>query len=178
MATSEQNRVGESGLPASIEAEKAILGAILLDNAKYYEASETLNPDYFSLESHRRVYARIRELLESQRTADIITLSEELRQQQQLESIGGVAYLASLTDGVAVRTSILHYVHIVRDKYLSRRLIEIANKAMMRAYEQSEPVADVLGATEQDVMKLSEVSVTRDFADVPEIVSKSFGSID
>ena len=178
MATSEQQRVGEGGLPSSLEAEKAILGAILLDNVKYYEASETLNPDYFSLESHRRIYARIRELLESQRQADIITISEELRQQQQLESVGGVAYLASLTDGVAVRTSILHYVHIVRDKFLSRRLIEIANKAMMRAYEQSEPVSDVLGATEQEVMKLSEVSITRDFATVPEIVSQSFGSLD
>ena len=178
MATSEQQRVGEGGLPASLEAERAILGAILLDNTKYYEASETLNPDFFSLESHRRIYARVREIMESQRQADIITLSEELRQQQQLESVGGVAYLASLTDGVAIRTSILHYVHIVRDKFLSRRLIEIANKAMMRAYEQSEPVADVLGGTEQEVMKLSEASVTRDFATIPEIVSQSFGSVD
>ena len=176
MATTEQ-RI-EGGLPASLDAERAILGAILLDNAKYYELSGTFSGEEFSLDSHRRVYGRIRDLIESQRAADIITVSEELRQQQQLESIGGVAYLASLTDGVAVRTSILHYVNIVRDKFLSRRLIEIANRATLRAYEQSEPVGDILGSTEQEMMELSEASIARDFASIPKIVQDSFGSID
>src|SRR5215471_10044446 len=161
MATTDQ-RI-ENSLPAAIDVERVVLGSILLDNAKYYELSP-FSGEEFSLES--------------QRAADLITVSEELRRQQQLESIGGVAYLASLTDGIVSRTSIVHYVNIVRDKYLARKLIEIANRAMLRAYEQSDPVGDILGSTEEEVMKLSEDSATRDFSGIPEIVRDSFGSVD
>lgn len=156
-------------LPASVEAERAILGAILLDNAKYQEA---IRPDYFSRDSNRRIYAAIAKLLDSGVQADIITLSEELRQQQQLENIGGVAYLAGLTDGVAVRTSILHYVNIVRDKYVSRQIIEKAELLKLRAYEQTEPVADIIGTAEQDFSRLAEAgsaSRIKNFYDIPDI---------
>ena len=146
MATTDQ-RI-ENSLPAAIDVERVVLGSILLDNAKYYELSPFTGEE-FSLDSHRRIYGRIRDLIESQRAADLITVSEELRRQQQLESIGGVAYLASLTDGIVSRTSIVHYVNIVRDKFLARKLIEIANRAMLRAYEQSDPVGDILGSTEE-----------------------------
>jgi replicative DNA helicase len=176
MATVEQ-RI-EGGMPVSEDAEKAILGAILLDNAKYFEASEFLSGDEFAIESHRRIFARVRDLIESQRPADIITLSEQLRQQQQLESVGGVSYLASLTDGVSSRSSIINYVNIVKDKKLLRGLIHLANKAMLRAYEQSEPVQEILGGTESDLMALAEANITSGFSTVKEIVRDSFGSID
>ena len=128
---------------ANVDAERAILGAILLDNAKYYELSGAFSGEEFSLDSHRRIYGRIHDLIDSQRAADIVTVSEELRQHQQLESIGGVAYRASLTDGVAVRTSILHYVSIVREKAALRRAIHLADAVRRAAIAPGADISEI-----------------------------------
>src|SRR6516164_1119385 len=84
----------DAGLPANIDAEKTILGAILLDNAAHAEAAERLEPDDFSLDSHRRIYLRMSELRDSGRAIDIVTLAEELGRYKEVEAVGGVAYLA------------------------------------------------------------------------------------
>src|SRR6266545_6046403 len=86
-------------LPVNIEAERSILGAILLDNFCYTQAA-AMHTDDFSLDSHRRIFSRMVELSESGRAIDYVTLSEELSRHKELEAIGGVSYLASLTDGL------------------------------------------------------------------------------
>lgn len=116
--------------------------------------------------------------MEEHKPVDIITLTEELRTQQQLEAVGGVAYIASLTDGLPQRPSIQHYVKIVKDKALLRGLIHIANSSISRAYLQSDPVEDILGAAETEILELAEESVSTGFKRVTEIVKDSFGSID
>src|ERR1700761_8671726 len=93
----------DAGLPANVDAEKTILGAILLDNAAHSEAAEKLVPDDFSLDSHRRIYQRMGEVLTAQRAVDIVTLSNELARYKEIEAVGGVAYLASLTEGLPRR---------------------------------------------------------------------------
>ncbi len=90
----------DAGLPANIDAEKTILGAILLDNAAHSEAAERLEADDFSLDSHRRIFLRMSELMNAQRAVDIVTLANELARSKEIESVGGVAYLASLTEGL------------------------------------------------------------------------------
>jgi replicative DNA helicase len=176
VATTDQSL--ERGLPASIEAERSILGAILLDNVLYNEAAEQLRPDHFSLDSHRRIFGRMMELAESSRPIDIITLAEELARRKEVESVGGVAYISSLTDGVPRRPSIEHYVKIVKDKALLRSLITAAQNAVARALDQSETAEDILDATETDIFRLSDDRIGRGFVGVEEIVRDSFGSID
>jgi replicative DNA helicase len=88
----------DAGLPANVDAEKTILGAILLDNAAHSEAAEKIEADDFSLDSHRRIYLRMSQLLDSQRAVDIVTLANELARYKEVEAVGGVAYLASLTE--------------------------------------------------------------------------------
>ena len=105
-----------STLPANVDAERSILGAILLDNLSYNQAAEHLRPEDFSLDSHRRIYSRMIDLAESSRPIDIITLVEELERNKELQAIGDMAYVSSLLDGVPDRPSIEHYVKIVRDK--------------------------------------------------------------
>src|SRR5215813_8689853 len=87
-------------MPANVEAERSILGAILLDNLAYNQAAEHLHPDDFSLDSHRRIYARMIDLAESSRPIDMITLVEELDRRKELEAIGDVGYVSGLVDGV------------------------------------------------------------------------------
>ncbi len=168
----------DRGLPASVEAERSILGAILLDNHSYNEAAEKLRPEDFSLDSHRRIYSRMAELIDARRAVDIVTLAEELARRKEVEAVGGVAYLASLTEGLPRRPSIEEYVRIVKDKSLSRQLIGICNTAITRAADQSDEALVVLDAAESGLLEVSERGITRGFAGIPEIVRDSFGTID
>src|SRR6516162_2547800 len=168
----------ERGLPVSIEAERSILGAILLDNAMYDQAAELLGPDDFSLDAHRRIYARMRELQETGRPVDMITLSEELDRKREVEAIGGVAYLSSLIDGVPERPSIEHYVRIVRNKALLRGLINAAQTAIAEAIEHSDEAQEVLGRAEEAIFRLSEGRIGQTFMNIPDIIRNSFGSLE
>jgi len=168
----------DRGLPASVEAERSILGAILLDNHSYNEAAEKLRWEDFSLDSHRRIFSRMAELIDAHRAIDIVTLSEELARRKEVEGVGGVAYLASLTEGLPRRPSIEEYVRIVKDKSLARQLIAICNTAITRATDQSEEALVVLDSAESGLLEVSERGITRGFAGIPEIVRDSFGTID
>src|ERR1700676_4132258 len=110
-------------LPANVEAERSILGAILLDNLAYNEAAEHLKRENFSLDSHRRVFTRMVDLAESSRPIDMITLVEELDRRKELEAIGDGGCISVWVGGVPDRPSIEHYIKIVRDKALLRGLI-------------------------------------------------------
>ncbi len=176
MATSEYSIA--STLPANVDAERSILGAILLDNLSYHQAAEHLKPDDFSLDSHRRIYTRMQDLMESARPIDIITLIEELDRHKELQTIGGLGYVSGLVDGVPDRPSIEHYVKIVRDKALLRGLIHTANAAMARASEQSDPAEEILNDAEAAIFQLSEKRIGRGFLGIQEIVKDSFGSVD
>src|ERR1700679_4078254 len=138
----------DQGLPASIDAEKTILGAILLDNAAHSEAAEKLEADDFSLDSHKRIYIRMSELMDEQRAVDIVTLSHLLAKYKEVESVGGVAYLASLTEGLPRRPVIEEYIRIVKDKSLLRRLMMICSAAIARAADQRETALEGMGAAE------------------------------
>jgi replicative DNA helicase len=168
----------DAGLPANLDAEKTILGAILLDNAAHAEASARLEPDDFSLDSHRRIYQRMGELINSERVVDIVTLANELSRYKEVESVGGVAYLASLTEGLPRRPVIEEYIRIVKDKSLLRKLMLICSAAIARAAEQSDTALDVLGDAEQRLLEVSEKGVTNGLQPIDQIVEHSFGTID
>ena len=168
----------DAGLPANVDAEKTILGAILLDNAAHAEAAEALQPDDFSLDSHRRLYLRMSELMDSQRAVDIVTLADELGRNKEVEAVGGVAYLASLTEGLPRRPVIEEYIRIVRDKSLLRKLMAICSAAIARAADQAEPALDVLGAAEAQLLEVTERGIAQGLQPLDQIVANSFGSID
>jgi replicative DNA helicase len=165
-------------MPANIEAERSILGAILLDNHAFNDAAEHLKPEDFSLDAHRRIYARMMDLSESSKPIDIITLVEELEQKKDLQAIGDVGYVSSLLDGVPDRPSIDHYVRIVRDKAILRGLISVSSSAIAKASEQSDPADDILNDAEAAIFALSEKRIGQGFQGIQDIVRNSFGSID
>jgi replicative DNA helicase len=168
----------DAGLPANVDAEKTILGAILLDNAAHSEAAEKLDADDFSLDSHRRIFLRMSELMNSQHAVDIVTLANELARQKEIEAVGGVAYLASLTEGLPLRPVIEEYIRIVKDKSLLRKLMLICSAAIARAADQSETALEVLGAAESQLLEVSEKGITHGLQPLDQIVQNSFGTID
>lgn len=142
-------------MPANPDAERSILGAILLNNDSYLEGSERLRPDDFSLDSHRRIYSRIVALLESNRAVDMVTLCDELHMQKDLEPIGGAAYVSSLLDGVPERPSIAQYVDIVVDKAMQRRLVHLCNGTLARIFEQRETALPIMGDIEDAMLRIA-----------------------
>jgi replicative DNA helicase len=168
----------DAGLPANIDAEKTILGAILLDNSAHSEAAEKLEADDFSLDSHRRIFLRMSELMDTQRAVDIVTLSNELSRYKEVEAVGGVAYLASLTEGLPRRPVIEEYIRIVKEKSLARKVMTICSMAIARAADQSDSILEVLGGAETQLMEATEKSLTHGFQSLDQIVANSFGSID
>ena len=168
----------DRGLPASIDAERSILGAVLLDNHAFNEAAERLTQEDFALDQHRRIFMRMAELIDAGRAVDIVTLAEELARRKEVEAVGGVAYLASLTENLPRRISIEEYVRIVKDKSLLRQLISVCSSAITRAADQSEEALEVLNAAESALLEVSEHGIARGFVGIPEIVRDSFGSID
>ena len=175
MATTDYNLAADRGLPSNVEAERSLLGAILLDNTLYTDAGAALKPDDFFLDAHRRIYTRMLEMADTNRPIDSVTLSEELSRHKELETVGGVAYLASLTDGTPRRTSIEHYVWLVRDKSLIRGVIRAANTIMQSALDQSDTAADVLDRAEAEIFSLSENRSTQDLVAVKQVAMESFG---
>jgi replicative DNA helicase len=172
------NPAFDTGLPANVEAEKTILGAILLDNSAHSEAAEKIEADDFSLDSHRRIFLRMTELMNEQRAVDIVTLAAELDRYKERDAIGGVAYLASLTEGLPRRPVIEEYIRIVKDKSLLRKLMLICSQAIARAADQGESALEVLGAAEAQLMQVSEKGLTGGFQSLDQIVQHSFGTID
>ncbi len=168
----------ERGLPAAIDAERSILGAILLDNHHYNEAAERISTSDFALDPHRRIFMRMAELIDQSRAVDIITLRDILSQYKEMEAIGGVAYLASLTENLPRRLSIEEYVRIVKNKSLLRQLILVCSEAITQAADQSDDALDVLNSAESKLLEVTEHGVQRGFSSIQDIVRNSFGTID
>lgn len=121
----------EIPMPVSIDVEKAILAAVLISPEAYDSAVNAgLKCGDMYMESHRRIYAAVEGMREAGRPVDTITLAEELKQRRQLDSVGGHAYLASLTDGMPIRPNIRPYVKTVREKAKLRRLIHTLNSGI------------------------------------------------
>jgi replicative DNA helicase len=162
-------------MPASPDAERSLLGAVILDNDLMNEAMSSLRAEHFYLDAHRKIYGRMGDLSENGRPIDIITLAEELGRYKELESVGGVAYLSSLTDGVPRRSSIEHYIKIVADKAILRSLIHAANGVIAQALEATDEAAEVLNAAEAAIFKISDQRGSQELMTVAEIAQQSFG---
>ena len=144
---------GRSDFPASVEAERAILGAIMLDNEALDEAKDLL-PDDYALDSHRRIFLAMGELRAAGRTVDIVTLPNHLGDPKD---IGGVAYLASLTEGLPRRPVIAEYIRIVKEKAKLRRIIggcEVAIKACMAQETSASEIVGKLGTDLSGIRKV------------------------
>jgi replicative DNA helicase len=168
----------DAGLPANVDAEKTILGAILLDNAAHAEAAEHIKPDDFSLDSHRRIFLRMGELMDTGHAVDIVTLANELSRYKEVEAVGGVAYLASLTEGLPRRPVIEDYIRIVKDKSLLRRLMGICSAAIAKAADQSQEAISVLDETESQLLEVSQSGLNQGLQPLDIIIRDYFGSID
>ncbi len=164
----------ERPLPQNLDAERSILGAILLDNHALNAAVENLKPEDFFLEQHRRVFTQMIALGESQQAIDLVTLTESLHRVGELESSGGAPYLAALADGMPRVSNIEHYARIVREKALLRNLIHATHNIQQRALEGEDGADTILDNAESSIFALAEDRVKAGLIPIKDIVRDNF----
>jgi replicative DNA helicase len=170
--------IADQERPTSVHAEMTILGAMLVEPVAIIDATMLLKTDDFALDSHRKIYAAMLQLVELGHGVDIVTVTDNLSKKKELDSVGGLPYLASLSEGLPRKLSIESYVRIVRDKSLMRQLLSVCDMGMIEASDQSREALDVLNQVTGRLTEISEHAVTGGFSDIAAIVKDSFGSID
>jgi replicative DNA helicase len=165
-------------LPHNLEAERSVLGAILLRNEVINSAVELLRPEDFYREGHRRIFEKMIALNERAQAIDPVTLSEELDRGGDLEEAGGPAYLMRLVDGVPLSTNIDHYARIVREKSTLRQLIASSSGILQDAYDGELDVAELLDAAERRIFEISDRRLGTGFVPLRELVHGSFETLE
>lgn len=172
--------VTEKAFPHNLEAERALLGSILLDNGVLNRTLEVVDKNDFFSDSHRTMFEKMTELSGKNRTIDLVTLSEELSREGLLEKVGGAGYIAALTDGIpiGVSASIEEYSHIIKEKSLVRRLINASNNVISRCFEGADDPETLIDLAQSQIFDIAEQKVQSGFMDVRQIVGSSFGTLE
>lgn len=164
--------------PQNIDAEKSVLGAILLDNEAGQEVSEILSPEDFYVENHSNIYRAFLDLLERGEPADLVTLTNELKVKGVLEKMGGATYLAELVEAVPTAANVLHYGKIVRDKSLLRRVIHAATKIATSGYDDGADVVSFLDEAEKVIFDVSEKQSMKAVSPIAPVIKEAFLEIE
>ncbi len=165
-------------LPHNLEAERSVLGAILIDNQTFNVAAATITSQSFFRDAHRRIFERMVDLAERSQPIDLVTLKETLERSGELEDVGGPAYIASLVDGVPRSTNVEYYAQIVKEKATLRALIFSANKILSNAYEADQEADLILDDAESAIFAVAEDRVKQGFMPMRELVKESFPKIE
>ncbi len=165
-------------LPHNLEAEKSVLGAILIHNEAFNHAAELIDSRDFFRDAHRRIFDKMIALSERGDAIDLVTLKEELQRSSELEEVGGPAYIASLADGVPRSANVEHYARIVKEKSTLRNLIHSANRILSTAYEAEQDADLILDDAEKSIFEIAEDRIREGFVPLRDLVQSSFATIE
>lgn len=165
------------GLPANIDAEKFILGSIMIDQQKFAEVSGSILPEHFALEKHRRIFVRMLELHERNEKIDRVTVANELMRYGELESIDGLSYLISLDDGIPNIVNLDSYIKIVRNKASLRDLAITAQGIMNMALEERDDADSLIMQAGESIIKIGDDRLRGDFSTPTNIIQELDGGI-
>jgi replicative DNA helicase len=164
--------------PQNIEAEEAIISAVLIDNDALLEVIETLAAGDFYRTAHQKIYAAIIDLFDKAEPVDLVTLANKLKENGQLEEVGGASYLARLVDAVPLAVNAQHYAKIVHDKASLRRLIEKSNAIVKRCFEERGNVDEVIDYAETAIFEISEKKSRQSFFPLSKIILSNIETLE
>jgi replicative DNA helicase len=168
----------ERPLPQNLDAERSILGAVLIENHALNTAIEKVRPEDFFLDQHRRIFNQMIELAEAQQGIDLITLTDALSRKGELEGAGGAAYIAQLMDGVPRVSHLEHYARIVKEKSMLRGLVHTAHAIQQTALEAEEDADAVLDQAESAIFQIAEDRVRSGLVSMKDVVQESIGRLE
>ncbi|MCH7951438.1 replicative DNA helicase [Patescibacteria group bacterium] len=164
--------------PHSDEAERSVLGALLIDREAVTSIVEFLRPEHFYTEAHNRIYRAVLDLYEESKPVDLVTLSEKLKKHKSLTKVGGSVYLTQLTSAVPTAANVEHYGRIVQSLATKRELISVASKLTEYAFDESREADEAMDQAEQQLFSLSQKHMKRAFLPIRDALAESFDRID
>jgi replicative DNA helicase len=168
----------ERTLPHNLEAERSVLGAILVHNDAFNTAAQVIDGRDFYRDAHRRIFDRMVTLSERNEAIDFVTLKEELSRGGDLDHVGGPAYIASLVDGVPRATNVEYYARIVKEKATLRNLIYAANKILTSAYEADQEPELILDEAESSIFAVADDRLKAGFVPMRDLVKENFPKVE
>jgi replicative DNA helicase len=164
--------------PQNLEAEQSVLGAILIDNNALPRCLEILDPEDFYKLSHRKIFFAMTDLFDKNEPIDLITLTDQLKKNDELEAVGGIAYLSLMVNMVPTAANVKYHSHIVREKALLRGLVQSANEIASKVYEDNLDAEDLVDYAERSIFKISDKRVKASFVSLKEVIRDSFEMIE
>lgn len=160
--------------PQSDEAERAVLGALLLDEDAIIKVNDFLQPNHFYSPKNSLLYENIRELFDQRKSIDVLTLSDILKKKEILKKVGGVSYITELVESVPTSSHVEEYAQIVKEKSLRRDLIRVGSDLGELAFDEDKAIDLVLDKAEQKIFAVTEESLDRDFIHVSTLLEASY----
>ncbi len=165
--------------PQNIEAEQSLLGALLIDRDAIIKVSEILSPtDFYRTEQHGSIFSAMQSLFERRDPIDLVTLTDELKKLGLFDKVGGSAYLTTLVNMVPTAAHIEQYARIVKEHAVRRRIITQSTKLVEQAYDEGEPVNELLEQAESGIFAISQEHIKRDFTQIKDALTESFDRLD
>ncbi|MDA8351988.1 MAG: replicative DNA helicase [Firmicutes bacterium] len=164
--------------PHNQEAERAVLGAILIEPAVLVTVTERLRPEDFYRQSHQRLFQVIIDVSEQGEPIDLVTLTSELSDRKLLEEVGGVSYLTELAEAVPTAANVDYYAQIVEEKAILRRLIRTATEIATSGYSGGDEVTEVIDSAEKKILEISQRRIRKGFTPIREILMETFERIE
>ena len=168
----------ERTLPHNLEAERSVLGAILLHNEAFNLAAEVIDTADFFRDAHRRIFDKMVKLAERGDAIDLVTLKEELNRSGDLDEVGGPAYITALVDGVPRSANVEHYAKIIKEKATLRNLIFSANKILATAYDGEDEADVILDQAEHAIFAIADDKVRDGFVSLKHLAQGSLDTIE
>jgi replicative DNA helicase len=165
-------------LPHDLDAEKSVLGAILINNQAFNQAAEVIDAGDFYRDAHRRIFEKMVGLTDRGNPVDLLTLKDELGRSGELDEVGGPAYISALTDGVPRSANVEYYARIVKEKSTLRRLIQSATDVLGRAYDAEEDADNLLDEAERAIFQIAEHRLRSGFVPVSALVQSGYQLIE
>lgn len=164
--------------PHSLEAEESVIGGVLIDNEAFDRIGGLVTAVDFYVERHARIFAAMSSMSEQGMPMDVVTVAERVRQRGELEKVGGVAYLAELSERVPTAANIEHYARIIREKAVLRRLIRASTQIVEEAYQANVDTADFVDQAEQSIFEIADDSVGAALERVDTLIAESISKIE
>lgn len=164
--------------PQNVEAERSVLGAILLDKDAVIQVSDILQPEDFYKEDHQEIYEAILELFEKRSPVDLVTLTDQMEKKKKLKNIGGASYLTELVNGVPSSAHASHYAEIVHNRAVLRRLIRAADSINQLGYAEEQDLDSILDKAEQELFAVSQKFLRQYFVPLKSVLTETFDRID
>lgn len=164
--------------PQSVEAEQSVLGSLMIDKNAIIKIADLIRKEDFYKDIHGKIYDTMVYLYEHREPIDLLSLSNRLKEINELENVGGHSYLVSLANAVPTAANVVHYAKIVAKKSVLRRLIDNASQIVSNAYDETEEIDKVLDEAEQKIFAVSQKYIRQDFTPIKPILEEAFDRID